>query len=158
MKFIRRHWKNLNFIKQMNLSDKTILSWKLLEQWQIMLLSNKSLKVARVVNLKLAFTDWFCYNLIVPIKLCKIRNLNLDKTVLFLTNQVISLKNWKLRRFPTTIKFIIFCWNFAHVSYLAMSTKGCSEFFFILFKSWNINKNVKNECVETRFFSFLHIT
>ena len=26
-------------------------------------------------------------------------------------------------------KFIIFCWNFAHVSYLTMSTKVCSDFF-----------------------------
>ena len=30
-----------------------------------------------------------------------------------------------------------------------MSTKVCSRFFFILFRSWDINKNVKNKCVET---------
>ena len=30
--------------------------------------------------------------------------------------------------------------------------------FFILFRSWVINKNVKNECVETRPFYFLQIT
>ena len=46
----------------------------------------------------------------------------------------------------------IFCWIFAHVSYLTMSTKACSGFFFILFRSWVINKNVNNECVETRSF------
>ena len=39
-------------------------------------------------------------------------------------NQVIYLKNWKLWRAPTTI----------------------------LFRSWVINKNVKNECVENRSF------
>ena len=33
-------------------------------------------KVAPVVNLKLAFTGWFFYNLIIVIKLCKIRYLN----------------------------------------------------------------------------------
>ena len=33
-------------------------------------------KVARVVNLKLAFTDKFFYNLVVLIKLCKIRYLD----------------------------------------------------------------------------------
>ena len=33
-------------------------------------------KVARVVNLKLAFTDNFFYNLVVLIKLYKIRYLN----------------------------------------------------------------------------------
>ena len=38
-----------------------------------------------------------------------------------------------------------------------MSKYGCLEFFLILFKSWVINENVKNECVETRSFSFLQI-
>ena len=33
-----------------------------------------------------------------------------------------------------------------------MSTKGCSGFFFILFRSGVINKNVKSECIETRSF------
>ena len=32
-------------------------------------------------------------------------------------------------RAPTTTKFNIFCWNFAHVSYLTMFTKVCSGFF-----------------------------
>ena len=30
--------------------------------------------------------------------------------------------------------------------------KSVSEIFFILFRSWNINKNVKKECVEARSF------
>ena len=30
---------------------------------------------------------------------------------------------------PTTLQFNIFCWNFTHVSYLPMSTKGCVGFF-----------------------------
>ena len=34
------------------------------------------IKVARVVNLKLVFTDWFLYNLVILIKYCKIRYLN----------------------------------------------------------------------------------
>ena len=34
------------------------------------------LKVARAVKLKLVFTDYFFYNLVVLIKLCKIRYLN----------------------------------------------------------------------------------
>ena len=37
--------------------------------------SKSWLKVARVVNLKLAFTEWFFYNLVILIKLCKIRYL-----------------------------------------------------------------------------------
>ena len=87
------------------------------------------LQVARVVNLKLAFTDWFFDNLIILIKLCKMQYLNLDKALLFLRSQVICLKNWKLWRAPTTVESNILCWNFAHVSYLTMSTKRCSGFF-----------------------------
>ena len=123
-----------------------------IDHWDNCTFVNYLVKVARVVKSKLAFVDWFFYNLIILIKLCKIQDLNLDKAPLFPRNQVICLKNWKLWRAPTTIKFNIFWWNFAHVSYLTMSTKGCSEYFFILFRSWIINKNVKNECVETRYF------
>ena len=39
------------------------------------------------------------------------------------------LKNWQLWRALTTIEFNIFCWNFAHVFYLIMSTKGQSKIF-----------------------------
>ena len=111
-----------------------------------------------VVNLKLAFAEWFFYNLVILIKLFKIRYLNLDKAILFSKNPVICVKNWKLWRAPTSTKFNNFCWNFAHVFYLTISTNWCSWFFCILFRSWVINKNVKNECVETRFFWFLQIT
>ena len=54
------------------------------------------------------------------------------------------LKKWELLRAPTTIEFNIFCWNFTHFSCLTMSTKACSGFFFISFRSWVINKNIKN--------------
>ena len=47
-------------------------------------------------------------------------------------NQVFYLKNWKLWRAPTTIDVNNFCWNFAHVPYLQMSTKGCVGFLFCL--------------------------
>ena len=103
---------------------------------------NVWIKVARVVKLKLAFTEWLFYNLVILIKLYKIRYQNLDNALLFPRNQAICLKNWKLWRAPSTIKFKIFWWNFAHVSYLTMSTKDCSRFFF-LFKPWVITKNVK---------------
>ena len=110
------------------------------------------LKVARVVNLKLALTEWLFYDLVILIKLYKIWYLNLDKVLLFLGNQVISLKNQKLWWAPTTIKFNIFCWNFAHVSYLTVSTKGCSGFFYILFRPWVINKNVKKRVCKNQVF------
>ena len=133
----------------------------------------QSIKVARLVNSKLDFTKWFFYNLVILIKLYKIRYQNLDKALLFPRNQVICLKNRKLWGAPTTIKFNIFCWNFAHVSYLTMSTKMCWEWFYfcldlellimlgiflILFRSWVVNNNVKNECVGTRSFWCLQIT
>ena len=86
----------------------------------------KRLKMARMVNLRLAFTEWVFYSLVILIKLCKIWYLNLYKALLLTRNQVICLKNWKLWRAPTTIKFNIFCWILAHVYYLTTSTKGCS--------------------------------
>ena len=69
--------------------------------------------------------------------------------------QGILPEKWKLSRAPTSIEFNIFCWYFAHTSYLTMSTKGFRD-FFILLRSWVINKNVKKrgfcECIETRSF------
>ena len=71
-------------------------------------------KVAHVIKLKLAFMEWFLYNLVILIKLYNIQSQNLDETLLFPRNQV--------------------------------------NFLFVYF-----NKNVKNECVETRVL-FLQIT
>ena len=88
--------------------------------------------VARVVKSKLAFMKWFFNKLVMLIKLYKIRYLNLDKALLFPRNQAICMKNRKLCRAPTTAKFNIFCWNFAHVSYLRMSIKACSGFFYFV--------------------------
>ena len=114
-------------------------------------------KVAPVVNTKLGYLDWFLYYLIILIKQCKIPHKTLDKALLFSKNQVFCLKNWKLWRAPTTTEFNIFCWNFAHVSYLLMSTKGCSGFFKILFRSWVICKNWKwpgfYTLIETSFLN-----
>ena len=89
------------------------------------------------------------YNLVILIKLFKIRYLNLDKALLFPRNQAVS---GKLKILTSSTKFNIFCWNFAHVSYLTISTEGCSGFFLILFRSWVTNENIKNECVESRSF------
>ena len=101
-------------------------------------LFDNAVKVACVVNLKLAFTDWFFHNFVILIKSYKIRYLNLDKALLFPRNQAICLRNWKLWRAPTNVKFNIFSWNFAHVSYLMISEKGCSRFFYF------VNRSKKN--------------
>ena len=90
------------------------------------------IKVARVVKLKLAFMESFFYNLVMLIKLYKIRYLDLDKALLFPRNQAICLKNWKLWQAPTTTKFNIFCWNFAQVSYLTMSTNVVQDFCYFV--------------------------
>ena len=42
----------------------------------------------------------------------------------------------KLWRAPTTIELNIFCWNFAHVSFWPISTKGSLGSFSILFRPW----------------------
>ena len=90
-----------------------------------------SFKWACIVNLKLAFRDWFfLYNLIILIRLCKIWYLHLYKSLLFTRNQVICLKKLKTVTSSNYHKFTIFCWNLAHVSYLPMSTKWCSGFFW----------------------------
>ena len=87
---------------------------------------------------------------------------NLDKALLFLRNQVFCLKIWKLWRAPTTLQFNIFCWHFAHVFYLPISTKWCVglfRIFFILFRSWLVCKKIKKTWfLHTRFFTFLLIT
>ena len=49
-----------------------------------------------------------------------------------------NLKNLTSSNYPTVQYF---SWNFSHVSYLSMSTKGCVRFFKILFRSWVICKN-----------------
>ena len=49
-----------------------------------------------------------------------------------------NLKILTSSNYPTIQYFF---WNFAHVSYLPISTKGCLGFFLILFRSWVICKN-----------------
>ena len=93
--------------------------------------------------------EWFFYNLIILIKLFKIRYLNLDKTLLFPRKQAICLKNLKLCRAPTATKINIFLLRFCTRFLLNNVFKRVSLF---------INKNIKNECLETRSFLFLQIT
>ena len=114
-------------------------------------------KVAHVVKLKLDFMEWFFYHLVILIKLCKIRYLNLNKVLLFPRNQVICLKNWKVWRHPTNTKFNIFA-EFCTRFLLSNVYKRVLGIFFILLRTWVINKNVKNKCAETRSFLFLQIT
>ena len=59
----------------------------------------------------------------------------------------------KFWRDPTTIEFNIFCWNFVHLSYLPVSIKGCSG-FFILFRSWVVDRPGFCEGVEIKPFYF----
>ena len=60
----------------------------------------------------------------------------------------------KLNPLTSSIEFNIFCWSFAHVSYLPVSTKWSSE-FFILFRSWVTDKPSFYEYVETMSFLIL---
>ena len=55
----------------------------------------KLFEVASVVNLKLAFTVLFIYNLIIQIKLYKIQYLNLGKSLLLPRNQCYSSEELK---------------------------------------------------------------
>ena len=71
---------------------------------------------------------------------------------------IFFLKIWKLWRGPTTLKFNIFCWNFAHVFYLPMSTKervGFISFYLDL----ELFAKIKLDLVSTHsFFTLLLIT
>ena len=97
--------------------------------------------VANEVYSKWTFADWFVYNLIILIKSCKIQFLHSGKD----QDVIQRCYFWKTSLFAGTL------WR-AHVSYLTMSTEGCSDFFKILFRHWVNNKNVKNECVENMSF------
>ena len=98
-------------------------------------------------NIKLEFMDWFFYNLVILVKQSKISCNNLDKALLLSRNHLFCLKNWQVWWAPTTTDFNNFSWNFAHVSYLPMPTKGCSG-LFILFRTWVICT-----VTETRFIN-----
>ena len=75
--------------------------------------SSISIKVARVVNLKLLFKDLkvcFFSSLIMLIKLCKIRYLNLDKALQSSEKPGhLSEKLKTLTTSSTTVEFNIFC-------------------------------------------------
>ena len=111
------------------------------------------IKVARVVNLKLAFTYRFFYNLIILIMFCKTPYLHLDNALLFPRNQFV----WKLKTLTNSNyhKSLIF---FGESFLLNNFYKRVFGSFIILFRSWVINKSVKREFVETRSFWFLQIT
>ena len=115
--------------------------------------SAEIVKVARVVNLKLAFTEWFF--LVILIKLYKIRYLNLDKALLFPINHLSEkLKTLTSSNYHKVQYFML---RFYTRFLLKNVYKWMLCIFFILFRSWVINNNVKKECVETRSFLFLQI-
>ena len=77
---------------------------------------------------------------------------------MFSRNHVFCLKIWKLWRAPTILQFNIFCWNFAHVLYLPMSTKACVR-FFLFYLHLELFEKVKKDLVSTHsFFTLLLIT
>ena len=112
--------------------------------------------MAYEINLKLAFKEWFFYNLVILIKLCKNQYLNLDRALLF---QETKLFVWKIENFdelqlPQSLIF------FAEILHMFPNWQclqnGVRDFFVVvvcLFRFWVINKNVKNESVESRSFS-----
>ena len=110
---------------------------------KLLLLINDDLiiRVARLVNIKLSFTDQLFCNLIMLINWCKIQYLNLEKALVLPRSQIICLENWELWRAPTTVEFNIYCWNFVRVSVLRMSTKGCMGFFLFCLDLLSVCRN-----------------
>ena len=81
------------------------------------------------------------------------QNLSLKSRQSSITSEKPGYSFGKFWRAPTTIEFNIFCWNFAHLSFLPVSTKGCS-WFFILSRFRVIDKPGLCESVETKSFCF----
>ena len=95
-----------------------------------------------MVNLKLAFTDWFFLlrdytNEVMQNPIAKLRH-----------RSIISEKPGYLPEKLTSSNYT------RHVSYLTMSTKECARFFKTLFRSWVINKNVKKSVKKPGPFNF----
>ena len=58
----------------------------------------------------------------------------------------------------TILQFNIFCWNFAHVFYLPMSTKRCVG-FFLFYVDLELFAKIKKDLVSPHsFFTLLLIT
>ena len=86
-----------------------------------------------MVKLKSVFMDWFFYLVILIIKLCKIRYLNINKFLLFWETRLFVRKIEIFGELELPQSLIFFCWKFAEASYLTMSTKGCSGFFYFAY-------------------------
>ena len=61
-----------------------------------------------------------------------------------------KIENFDEFQLPQSL--IFFCWNFCTRFLLNNVFKKVVGIFFIFFRTWVINKSVKNECVETRSF------
>ena len=126
---------NYKFVRESTVVQYSYIMWQSEASdlfKKLLHMPGKYIKLAHVVKLKLIFTEWFFYNLMVLIKLCKIRHLNLDKALLFLKKPDYLSEKMKNLTSSNAVKLNIFSWNFAHVSYLMMSTIGCSGFFYIV--------------------------
>ena len=81
-----------------------------------------------------------------------------QSSIVFETPGFLSEKLKTLTSFNYHWVQIFFCWNFAHVSYLPMSTKGCWDFFH-LDLDLELFAKIKKELVPTHsLFTFLLIT
>ena len=73
-------------------------------------------------------------------------------------NHVFLSEKLKTLTTPTTIDFNIFCWNFAHISCLPISTRVCSGFFLFCL-DLELFAKIKKGLVSTHsFFTLLLIT
>ena len=126
-----------------------LLAWRSLlwlsMMWRWRYLTQSNFLSTTSLAWSLALHLLFCFSQEKPLRWKEIR---FQETRFF----VRKIENFDELQLPQSL--IFFCWNFAHVFYLIMPKKGCSGFFFILFRSWVINENVKYECVETRSFNF----
>ena len=132
IRFSKKSFLSIWTLSNFTQFSELITSWFIFRSSESFILFFFLSRMARLIWKWVLLTK-FLYDLVILIKYCKIPYKSVDKALLFSRNEVFCLKNWKLWRAPTTLDFNNFCWNFAHVPYLPISTKGFAECFYVLY-------------------------
>ena len=124
---------------------------------QIVYLKLWAFKVARMVNSKLTFTDWFFKfdntNQVMQMPIPKLRQTSvISEKSGYLSEK---LKTSRSSNYHKVKYFLLKFYMLFLLNHVYKRVFGISQ---ILFRSCVINKNVKSKCVETRYFSFWQVT
>ena len=106
-----------------------------------------------MVNIKLAYMNWYFDNLVILIMRCNTPHKNLDKALLFLRNQAFCLKNWA----PTTIEFVEILHALPTYQCVQKGIRGSLVFFISFCLDLELFAKIKGPgfytLTDTRFFN-----